>query len=104
MAIAAYNVAKNKTGIYVLFLSLIAIYAVARVLQVLPGRIPMAAVVALHVLPPIVFALIHGSGLYRTRGILMFFAICLVIGNIVEIPTRQKNSWVSSGWGSLPSE
>jgi len=44
----------------------------------------MLAVVALHVLPPIAFALIHGAILYRTRGILIFFAVCLVVGNIFE--------------------
>jgi putative membrane protein len=60
------------------------LYAVARVLQVLPGRVPMLAVVALHVLPPIVFALVHGAVLYRARDIIVFFAICLVIGNIFE--------------------
>ncbi len=44
----------------------------------------MLAIVVLHVLPPIVFALIHGAMFYRMRGILIFFVICLLIGNIFE--------------------
>jgi putative membrane protein len=44
----------------------------------------MLAVVALHVIPPAVFALIHGARLYGSRGILIFIALCLAIGNILE--------------------
>ncbi len=44
----------------------------------------MLAVVALHVLPPIVFALIHGGMFYRHRGILVFVALCAVVGNLFE--------------------
>jgi len=44
----------------------------------------MVAVVALHVLPPAVFALIHGASLYRIRGILTFALICLAVGNLFE--------------------
>jgi uncharacterized membrane protein len=67
-----------------MFWSLIVLYAVARVLQVFPGRVPMSGIVALHVIPPIFFSLIHGARVYRIRGILTFFAICFVIGNIFE--------------------
>jgi hypothetical protein len=63
----------EKSGI-VLWI-LIAIYAAARVLQISPGRAPMLAVVALHVFPPAVFALIHGAKLYQWRGSVMFVAL-----------------------------
>jgi len=63
---------------------LLSVYAVARVFQVLPGRLPMMGVVALHVLPLLVFALIHGAMSYRMHGILIFFAMCLVVGNVFE--------------------
>ena len=63
---------------------LLSLYAVARVFQVLPSALPMVAVVALHVLPLLVFALIHGAMSYRLRGILIFFAICLIVGNAFE--------------------
>lgn len=44
----------------------------------------MLAMVALHVLPPLLFALIHGAQRYRPGGILVFLAMCLVIGNLFE--------------------
>ncbi len=44
----------------------------------------MLAVVALHVVPPAIFALVHGATLYGWRGILMFVAITLAIGNAFE--------------------
>jgi uncharacterized membrane protein len=73
---------KTRTS-FVLW-ALLMLYAFARVLQVFPGQVPLVVVVGLHVLPPIVFALIHGAMFYRTRGIFIFFAICLVVGNIFE--------------------
>jgi uncharacterized membrane protein len=74
----------TRNGIIPFLWVLAAIYAAARVLQVYPGRVPMLAVVALHVVPLVVFALVHGAMRYRFRGILVFVAICLVIGNIFE--------------------
>jgi uncharacterized membrane protein len=74
----------SKTGTSLLLWGLLLLYAIARVLQVFPTQVPMLAIVVLHVLPPIAFALIHGAIFYRTRGILVFFAICLVAGNIFE--------------------
>jgi uncharacterized membrane protein len=68
---------------FVLWL-LIAIYAAARILQIFPGNVPMLAVVALHVLPPLLFALIHGVMFYRVRGILAFVVISVVVGGGVE--------------------
>jgi hypothetical protein len=68
----------------VVYWALIGFYAAARVLQVYRGRVPMLAVVALHVFPPAIFALIHGAKFYRWRGILTFLALCLVVGNFFE--------------------
>ena len=68
----------------VAFSILLTIYAVARIFQILPGKVPMVAVVALHVAPLLLFALIHGAIGYRPIGILFFIAICLVVGNIFE--------------------
>jgi uncharacterized membrane protein len=63
--------------------ALIVVYAASRFLQVFP-LVPMLAVVILHVIPPALFALIHGAKLYRVRGILVFVAICVAVGNIFE--------------------
>jgi len=75
---------EDQTGTRLMLWALLMLYAGARVLQIFPGKVPLVVVVALHVLPPIVFALIHGTMFYRARGILIFFAICLVVGNIFE--------------------
>lgn len=76
---------KSRTAARTLaFWILIGLYAAARILQVYPGRVPMLTVVALHVVPPAIFALIHGATFYRWRGILTFVAINLVVGNIFE--------------------
>jgi putative membrane protein len=75
---------EKQTGAILALWALLMLYAGARVLQVSPGKVPIVLVVALHVLPPIVFALIHGAMFCRWRGILIFFAVCLVVGNIFE--------------------
>jgi putative membrane protein len=62
----------------------VALYVIARILQVFPSNVPMLAIVALHVVPPLLFALVHGAIFHRARGILIFFAICLVVGNVAE--------------------
>jgi uncharacterized membrane protein len=72
--------------------AVIAIYAAARVLQVFSGIPPSLPVVALHVLPPLLFALLHGAAAYGLRGILTFTAICVVVGNLAE------NAGVATGF------
>jgi len=64
--------------------ALLVCYAAARVLQPFPGKVPMLVIVLLHVLPPALFALLHGAIRYRLRGILTFIAICVVVGNASE--------------------
>jgi len=64
--------------------TLMVIYASSRFLQVFTNGIPMLTIVALHVVPPALFALIHGAMFYRARGILVFAGICLVVGNSFE--------------------
>jgi uncharacterized membrane protein len=59
-------------------------YAAARVLQLYSHRVPMLAIVALHVLPPALFALLHGAIFYRLRGIAVFMVFCLGVGNAFE--------------------
>lgn len=84
MGTPGYRGARSQIVTVATLWALVILYAAARVLQVFPGRVPMLAVVALHVLPPALFALIHGAMFYRTRGILFFIALCLVVGNIFE--------------------
>ncbi|HYL93753.1 MAG TPA: carotenoid biosynthesis protein [Alphaproteobacteria bacterium] len=73
------------TGTTLALWILIALYACGRALQTLDlSYVPFLAVVALNVFPPIAFALIHGSMLYRFRDVLCFCMLCLVVGNVVE--------------------
>ncbi|HME10752.1 MAG TPA: carotenoid biosynthesis protein [Bryobacteraceae bacterium] len=63
---------------------LVLLYAAARISQAFPDKIPVLVIVALHVLPPLLFALFHGAVLYRPRGILTFTLLCIVVGNLFE--------------------
>jgi putative membrane protein len=63
---------------------LIASYASARIFEVYPGRLPMVAIIFMHVVPPAVFALIHGSRFYQWRATLALFCLTLVLGNLFE--------------------
>ena len=63
--------------------TLAAVYAFARVLQLFP-RVPLLLMVALHVFPPLLFALVHGAFVYRLRGMAVFCALSFVLGNVFE--------------------
>lgn len=60
------------------------VYVVARVCQLYADRLPTLLIVLLHVVPPALFALAHGSFLYRLRGISIFAAVCLGFGTLAE--------------------
>lgn len=72
------------SGITFTLWALLGVYAVARVLTLFPDKLPFLLVLTLHILPPGIFALIHGSMQYRVRGIVIFVALCLGIGNLAE--------------------
>jgi hypothetical protein len=76
--------AQDPRGIDLVLWALIALYAAARVLQIFPDRVPILVIVALHVFPPLIFALIHGAMLYRVRGMVVFVVLFLVVGNAIE--------------------
>ncbi len=60
------------------------VYVVARGCQLYADRLPALLIVLLHVLPPALFALVHGSYICRARGILIFAAFCLGFGTLAE--------------------
>lgn len=64
--------------------SLLVLYLIARVLQLVADRVPHLLLVVLHVIPPALFALIHGARIYRVRGILVFVSLCLGVGTFFE--------------------
>jgi putative membrane protein len=62
----------------------LAVYASARVCQLFADRLPILLIVLLHVVPPAVFALVHGATRYGWRGILAFAGLCLGVGALSE--------------------
>lgn len=65
--------------------ALLALYVSARVCQLYADRLPTLLIVALHVVPPAIFALVHGSLIYRFKGILVFALVCLSVAGMSEI-------------------
>jgi uncharacterized membrane protein len=64
--------------------AMVALYAVARVLQLSTSTVPMLVVLGLHIWPALAFALVHGAVRYRLRTSVLFIALFLVIGNLIE--------------------
>ena len=64
--------------------SILALYAAARFLPLFADKVPVAVIAALHIFPPLLFALIHGTSLLGRRAILTFCVLFLLIGNIFE--------------------
>lgn len=64
--------------------TLLLLYLVGRVLQLFAGGIPNLLIVAFHVIPPALFAGIHGARIYRSRGILVFTGLCLGVATLFE--------------------
>ena len=75
---------QNERNTLLLLWILLFWYCVARVLQLFAGRIPNLLIVVFHVIPPALFAAIHGARVYRLRGIFIFLALCLVIASLFE--------------------
>ena len=75
---------ENSRTSDLVLLSLIAFYAAARFLPLLAGKVPVPVIAALHILPPLVFAFLHGALLLGRRAILTFFILFLVVGNVIE--------------------
>ena len=67
----------------VLWVSLF-VYTLGRICQLYPDKVPALLIVILQVAPPAVFALVHGSILYRVKGIAVFTVFCLGVASISE--------------------
>ena len=65
------------------------LYVLARICQIYADRLPTLLIIILHVVPPAIFAVVHGSILYRPKGILIFGAFCLGFGGLAEIMSLQ---------------
>jgi uncharacterized membrane protein len=67
-----------------LLLALLFLFLVARILQFFAGRVPSLLIVTFHVIPPALFAVVHGARIYRSHGILIFSTLCLGVGTFFE--------------------
>ena len=65
-------------------LILLLLYLVGRILQLFAGTVPNLIIVVFHVIPPALFAVIHGRRTYRSRGVFVFAGLCLGVGTISE--------------------
>ncbi|HEY1896559.1 MAG TPA: carotenoid biosynthesis protein [Terracidiphilus sp.] len=60
------------------------LYAQSRICQLYPERISIQLIVLMQVVPPAIFALVHGSILYGVKGMSAFTAFCLGAGALCE--------------------
>jgi uncharacterized membrane protein len=74
---------KNEPYRFLLW-TLLFLYLVARILQLFAGRVPNLLIVTFHVIPPALFAVIHGARIYHSRGFLVFATLCLGVGTLFE--------------------
>lgn len=79
-----HSITQNQPRVRSLLSAVLATYIAARLLEIIPNAIPQTAIVALDVLSAMVFAMVHGARVYRTRGIIIFTLICLLVGNVIE--------------------
>jgi uncharacterized membrane protein len=75
------EIAKWQTAI--LWVTLL-LYAQGRVLQLFPDKFPILLIVFLQVVPPAIFAFVHGSILYRVKGMIAFTVFCLGAAALCE--------------------
>ena len=68
----------------VLLWTMILIYAQSRIWQMYPEKMPVLLIVIMQVVPPAIFALVHGSILYGVRGMSIFTGFCLGAATLCE--------------------
>jgi len=75
---------KLSRGQIIVLWSALVLYLASRISQQYPEKIGVLTIVVLQVLAPAVFAFVHGSILYRVRGMLVFSGFCMGVGGICE--------------------
>jgi putative membrane protein len=63
---------------------MLVVYAIGRIGQLYADRLPALLIVVLHVVPPALFAVAHGSLLYGRKRIIQFLVLCLGVGTVAE--------------------
>jgi uncharacterized membrane protein len=67
-----------------LLLIFISLYALGRIFQLFSAELPIVFTVIFHVIPPALFAIVHGARTYGVRGIATFSVICLGCASFFE--------------------
>jgi uncharacterized membrane protein len=70
-------------------LACLALYAIGRICQIFPEHFPDLSIVLLNVVPPALFALVHGAIVYGRKGTLVFCGLCAGIGGLAECLSLQ---------------
>jgi hypothetical protein len=76
------GISRGRLGFFLW--ALVALYAVARVLQLFTDSVPMLIVLGLHILPALAFGVVHGAARYRLRNSVLFLGPFFVIWNVTE--------------------
>jgi len=63
---------------------IIVLFTGATFLPLFPQGVPPRVIVACHIVPTALFALVHGARVYRLRGIIIFALFSIIIGNLLE--------------------
>ncbi len=79
-----YSTGMKNIYVAILLSTFMVLYLIGRILQLFAGKVPNLVIVAFHVIPPMLFALIHASRTYRWRGALVFVASCLGVATLFE--------------------
>jgi putative membrane protein len=80
----AWTSVRNAVNTQRLLWGLLFLYVSARILQLYSGVVPTLALVILHVIPPALFALVHGSETYRIKTAFVFLGLSAGIGSVFE--------------------
>ncbi len=71
-------------GQMVILWTMLFFYATGRVMQMYPDRFSILQIVLMQVAPPAIFAWVHGSILYRLKGMAAFTVFCPGTGAVCE--------------------
>jgi putative membrane protein len=77
--------AANQEGTRLVLWVALLFFAAAVILPIFPQTFPRPVLAAAQIIPAVLFALVHGSRIYRWRGILVFALISVVVGFAIEV-------------------
>src|SRR5262245_25303936 len=85
MSHSSRGIGMNPTRARFALWGLLLVFTVGNVLPLFPQSFPRPLMAAAQIIPAVLFALVHGSKVYRLRGVLGFGAISVIVGYVIEI-------------------